>query len=114
MNIYYPAWAFWFSVVQFIFNVALLIGVWWNNKQKVNSKKFKGLEDRMVKVETAVTSMPVCGNHTRMEENDRITAKQLKEISDDLHEIKGLVKGRMEGIGSALDTIQQHLLGGGR
>lgn len=55
-----------------------------------------------------------CGNHQRMEQNDRETTKQLKEISDGMHEIKGLVEGRMEGIGGALDLIQQHLLNGGK
>ena len=114
MNIYYPAWAFWFSVTQFLFNIALLIGVWWSNREKVTAKKFKGIEERVGKVEAAVKTIPTCSNHQRMEENDKRTADALEELNKGLSELKGLVRGRMEGIGSALDTIQQHLLSGGK
>lgn len=110
MNIYYPAWAFWFSVLQFVFNLALLVGVWWSNRQKVTAKKFKALEDRMVEVETNVKIAPVCGQHLRMEEMDKTMLLRLDSID------KGVAKidGRLEGINRMVDLLTQNELSGGK
>ena len=135
----YAQYQFWFNVFQFLFTCVVLVVSWWRTREKVGEKKLKSLEERISAVETsrssfeakiqevktslaieiqdvkaAVKSMPVCGNHQRMEENDRFTADALEEINKGLSELKGLVNGRMEGIGSALDLIQQHLLNGGK
>lgn len=40
--------------------------------------------------------------------------KRLDQMNGSINKIEGLIEGRMEGIGSSLDLIQQHLLSGGK
>lgn len=110
MEVSYPAWAFWFSVFQFVFNIALAFAVWWSNREKVTTKRFGQLEGRMAGMETKIAALPVCGNHQRMEDNDTRLFQRLDSLHGDIRELVGGVKG----LTNSLELINQHLLTGGK
>jgi len=102
----YQPWIFGFSIFQFAFNSAVAGYVWWKNRDKVTNARFKEIEDRVIKVETKVQSMPVCGNHGRMEENDVKLFERFDDLHGDIRELTGGVKG----LTRAVDMINEHLL----
>jgi tetrahydromethanopterin S-methyltransferase subunit G len=106
----YQYWALGFAIFQFLFNTAIAISVWWKNRDKINSTRFKEVEDRLTKIESKVQSMPVCGNHSRMEDTDR-------HINDSLAQMGNLlakIDGRLDGINRMVDLLTQNELTGGK
>ena len=132
-------WIFAFSIFQFVWSTGVAIYVWWTNKQKVNNERFEAQDARIAKIETDMKLGKAQSETDTRLSNDRHVAivKQLETISKEvarhadckyhqgfedrldkmngsINKIEGVVEGRMEGIGSALDMIQQHLISGGK
>lgn len=102
----YQLWNVYFQIIQFLVTSAIGIYVWWSNKEKVTTTRFSTLEDRMTRVETKVKSMPVCGNHGRMEDNDIKLFKRFDDLHGDIRELTGGVKGLTRSV----DMINEYLL----
>lgn len=111
-------WQIGFNIAQLILTLAVL----WSSRNKVTNNRFTQLENGKLKLDLEVKhlkqklaeSRPPCENHKRMEDNDREISKRLDDLHGAIKKVEGVVEGRMEGIGGALDTIQQHLLSGGK
>jgi ABC-type transporter Mla subunit MlaD len=52
----------------------------------------------------------VCGNHSRMEDNDKRLFQRLDQLHGDIRELVGGVKG----LANSLELVNQHLLSGGK
>jgi hypothetical protein len=104
----YQLWILGFSIFQFVYSNVIAFYVWWQNRDKVTSSRLKAIEDRITKVETKVKSMPVCGNHGRMEENDVKLFQRFDELHGDIRELTGGVKG----LTGAVAMINEHLING--
>jgi len=102
----YQPWIFAFNVFQFLLSSGLGLYVWWTNRDKITETRFRELEDRMTAVEGRVKSMPVCGNHGRMEENDVKLFKRFDDLHGDIREQIGALKG----LTRAVDMINEYLL----
>lgn len=102
----YQPWIFGFSIFQFLFNSGIAFYVWWSNRDKITETRFRELENRMTAVEGRVKSMPVCGNHGRMEENDHKLFERFDELHGDIREQTGALKG----LTRSLDMINEYLL----
>ena len=94
----YTAARFWMDLLQLAGIVAIGIYSWWGNRAKVTNSRFNGLETRMTKVE----SKSGCDHHGDFD-------KRLRDVQSNV----STIDGRMEGIGRALNLIQEHLLSKG-
>jgi len=116
-GINYQALSFYLGVANFIFILAACFAGWWNSREKVSNTRFGAAEKRLTKLETnietvkvKVETMPVCGNHARMESNDEKLFERLDLLHGDVREMVGSVD-RLTG---TLNMVQQHLMSGGK
>ncbi|MDA8428924.1 MAG: hypothetical protein M0T70_06675 [Geobacteraceae bacterium] len=105
----YQAAMFYLTLVMTVVNIIIGISVWWTNKEKVNSSRFKEVEERVTKVEGRVDRMPVCDNHSRIEKNDIKLFERMDELHGDIRELVGGV----ESLTKTIYMINQHLMNGG-
>lgn len=132
----YPAWQFWFNVLQLAGLLGLGIYTWWRDREKVTAKRFKVLEadvkERVTKaaMETLEKERDVrCEKHkaeTRANElalqqltgelkhlPSRAEVSRLSENIVDLAAKIGRLDGRLEGIGRVADLMNDFLIGQG-
>lgn len=87
-SIDYQAWQFWFNVIQFLGLLALGIYTWWINREKVNAKRFKGLEDdvkeRVTKVALEAFEKERERNCQRHRERTGSIEGELKKLGSDI------------------------------
>jgi len=79
-----------------------VIYTWWVNREKVTAAKFRLLEQRLVEVEFAARSTPLCCHH---EDLDRRLTHLLGEVRE--------MSGTLKGLNRAVDLMNEHLLNGG-
>ncbi len=113
----YAEYQFYFNVFQFVFTLGIGVAAWWRTRETVNAKKLKGIDDRIVKVEksvkdveTTVKSLPVCNNHSRMEENDKEMLRRLEKIDRGV----STIAGRLDWVNRMVDLLTQNELSGGK
>jgi ERCC4-type nuclease len=134
-----PVWIFAFNIFQFFQSTGLGIYVWFSNKEKVTNTRFAAQDERITKIETDMKlgKAKIETDAKLADERHEAILKQLEGIGKELarhadckyhqgfevrlddmngsiRKVEGIIEGRMEGIGSALDMIQQHLLNGGK
>ena len=135
----YQPWSFAFNIFTFVVTSTVGIYTWRSNKQKVTNERFDAQDQRITGIETSI-KLDTAKNETASKVADArhlAIVKRLDEISAEvgrhadckyhqgfedrldkmngsINKIEGVIEGRMEGIGSALDLIQQHLLNGGK
>lgn len=105
----YVAGQFALNILITLINIGIFIYNVRSNKEKVTNERFQGLEKRLAGAESKIKSMPVCGNHTRMEDNDTKLFERLDELHGDVREMVGGVKG----LTNQLALINEFLLKGG-
>lgn len=117
----YNTWRMGVDIIQFATTVGVWVYAWRKSRQKITEERFQGIEkkveshgSRIVQLENDVKHRPDCQYHQGFE-------GRLDKINVGMAKIEGNVKsgiakleGRMEGVGSSLDLIQQHLLSGGK
>lgn len=91
----YTAARFWMDVLQSAGVILLGIYTWWVNREKVTSSRFTALETRLTKVEASGG----CSQHAELD----VRVRQVEVVV-------GRIDGRMEGVGNALDNIQNFLM----
>ena len=131
-------WIFAFSIFQFLYSITVGIYVRRSNKEKVTNVRFQLQDDRITQIESSMKLREANSKKELELSNERHQAivKRLDEIGKEvgrhaeckhhqgfedrldkmngsINKLEGVVEGRMEGIGSALDMIQQHLISGG-
>lgn len=131
-------WIFAFSIFQFLYSIAVGFYVRRSNKEKVTNVRFQQQDDRITQIESSMKLGEANSKKELELSNERHQAivKRLDEIGKEvgrhaeckhhqgfedrldkmngsINKLEGVVEGRMEGIGSALDMIQQHLISGG-
>ena len=131
-------WIFAFSIFQFLYSITVGIYVRRSNKEKVTNVRFQLQDDRITQIESSMKLREANSKKELELNNERHQAivKRLDEIGKEvgrhaeckhhqgfedrldkmngsINKLEGVVEGRMEGIGSALDMIQQHLISGG-
>lgn len=94
------------GILNSAFNIATWFYIRRENKDKVTNERFRGIEDRVAGLEGKVKSMPVCGNHGRMEDNDVKLFARFDDLHGDIRELTGGVKG----LTRAVDMINEYLL----
>lgn len=110
----YQAAMFYLTLIMTIVNIGVGISVWWTNRDKITNSRFKVLEDKMIAFESEIKHRPDCQYHQAFESRlDKITVGMAK-IEGNVSSGIAKLEGRMEGVGSSLDIIQQHLLNGGK
>ena len=135
----YTPWIFAFSIFQFLWSAGVAVYVWYSNKEKVTNTRFEAQDQRIATIETDIRlgkAQTETDTRTASERHSTIV-KQLEKVSAEvarhsdckyhqgfedrldrmngsINKIEGVVEGRMEGIGNALDMIQQHLISGGK
>lgn len=97
----YPAWRFWFDFLQLSGICAVGVYTWWSNREKVTSKKFGDLEERLAHVETAIAH-PRCEYHLGFE-------TRLDTMHGDIRELTGGIKG----LRRAVDLMNEYLINKG-
>lgn len=111
MELNYEFWRFWMGVVQLVGTAVLGIYVWWTNREKVNSTRFKSLEnevrDRVT--EAALTAI----EKDRAERCDRHQART-SSIENELHGIKTELKYHpnqtdIARVHARMDTVSKEL-----
>ena len=73
---------------------------------KLREERHLSLVKRLDEIATEVARHADCKHHHVLEQ-------RLDHMNGSIKKVEGVIEGRMEGIGSALDMIQQHLLNGG-
>ena len=109
-HIDYTAWRFWFDMIQTAVSLAVVVYVWWSNREKVTNKRFSTLENRLKDfesglkaVETAVKNPPACPHHNDFE-------RRIDAVHGDVREIKGAMKG----MNRAVDLMNEYLINRGK
>ncbi|WP_321532280.1 hypothetical protein [uncultured Desulfuromonas sp.] len=104
MTIDYSAWQFWLNLIIAIGVVLNTAYTWWSNRSKVTAKTFaehaaqlENIRNRMTKVE----ANSGCSQHSDFD-------VRLRKVEI----VVGKTDGRLEGIGNALDNIQNFLMTG--
>ena len=120
-----------YEAMRFWLEAALLIGgpafTYWRTREKVTSSHIVALDKRIAGVET--DKKLADGRYLAIEKKLEEIVKDVKHHADckyhqgfearldkmngSINKLEGTVTGRLEGIGSALDLIQQHLLNNG-
>lgn len=122
---HYEEMRFWLEVVLFLGNPLF---TWWRTREKVTNTHISALDKRLGAVETdkklatgrqleiekKLAAIVKDVTHHVNGESHQAIERRLAEMNGSLKKLEGTVEGRMEGIGSALDMIQQHLLNGGK
>lgn len=134
----YTAWRFWFDVAQVAATVFIAGYVWWTNREKVNAKRFATLEKEVAErvTNTALTAVNrerdrQCERH--QERTDKVeedvtrvalevrhlpSHKDIAALSNHISGLHGSIErfsGRLEGLGRAVDLINEFLISqGGR
>lgn len=127
----YAAWRFWIDLGQIGATGAIGVYVWWTNREKVTSARFATLEEEVRK------RLPVEAlERARAERDAKCTAHQARTAGVELelraiptraelaglsHDIAtltqqlGRLEGRLEGVGRAIDLVNEFLINqGGR
>lgn len=113
----YGALRFWSDMLQYCLNGAIIIYLWFRDKRQASKrdleKKFKDQDKRIadqekqiMQLEEKIQRLPPCSHHDGLEDHMKELDKRLEDVQGKTNKICG----RMEGFGSALDLIQQHLL----
>jgi len=68
---------------------------------------FSSIKMQLVSISGEVKHPPSCLHHQGFED-------RLDDMNGSIKKLEGTFEGRMKGIGSALDMIQQHLISGGK
>lgn len=131
----YQLWILGFNVFQFVCTAILGLYVWWKNRNAVTTTRFDEQDKRITGIETKaqlaqqtqeamvkhleelgeqVRRHSDCKYHQGFERRLDETTKELSKMNGNIEHVEGLVEGRLKGIGSALDMIQQHLMTGGK
>lgn len=134
----YTAWRFWFDVLQLVGTIAIGIYVWWANREKVNSSRFRGLQDQVTEkigreeVRQIMTKHEAaCHRHREQTGNLDATLRglqsevhhlpsrsEIKGLNDNITDLAGKMgklEGRLEGINRAADLMNEFLINqGGR
>lgn len=90
-------WQITFNLIQLL----LTFLVWWSSRDKVTNDRFIQLENSKISLELEVKQLkidlakhrPECGNHGRMEDNDKRLFQRIDAMHGDLREIKGHLSG---------------------
>jgi len=98
----YQAWQFWLNTAAFILAGMSGAYTWWSNRSKATDKKFAEHDDELEKIRTRMTKVEASGGCSQHAELDVRVRKV--EI------VVGRIDGRMEGVGNALDNIQNFLM----
>jgi uncharacterized protein HemX len=134
----YSAARFWFDMVQLLGLAALGVYSWWRDREKVNSKRFKALEDEVKSLATqeslaeleAKRATRCEASAKRMSEAERSISTLSTEITHlpsraelnrmtegmtQLSQKLGRMEGRLDGINRAADLMNEFLISqGGR
>lgn len=132
----YEAWRFWIMVAQIAANIVVITYVWWTNREKVNHKRFQGLEkevaervtqadlekavaklnapcqghiQRTCELERRATELTADLNHRPSHADMAKLSARMDEVHGDLHEIAGGVKGLQR----AVDLMNEYLINNG-
>jgi len=134
----YQPWIFAFNVCQFLVTSGVGYYAYRINKEKVTNTRFEEQDKRIAQIEASI-ALDAANSKKELELNNerhQAIVKRLDEIGREvgrhaeckhhqgfedrldkmngsINKLEGVVEGRMEGIGSALDMIQQHLISGG-
>lgn len=73
---------------------------------RLREERHLSLVKRLDEIATEVARHADCKHHHVLE-------NRLDNMNGSIKKVEGVIEGRMEGIGSALDMIQQHLISGG-
>ena len=102
----YAALRFYLDVVQWVSTVGLGIFVWMKNRTQANTNEVKevkagmgALENRVIKLETAIKAVPSHDDLGAVYERINDVAENVAELS-----------GKMDGVRGGLDMIHDHLL----
>ena len=98
----YEALKFWMAVAQFASTIGIGIYAWWSNRDKITNARFKEHDKRLNELEKK-TDNPRCPHHPSFE-------ARLDKMNGSLNK----VDGRLEGIGRAVDLMNQFLINGGK
>jgi hypothetical protein len=132
----YTAWRFWFDVMQVAATVFIAIYVWWTNREKVNARRFAALEKEVANRVTSEALTAIrrerdrqCEKHqerTDKAEEDitRVALevrhlpshKDIAALSSNISELHGSIQhfaGRLEGLGRAVDLVNEFLISQG-
>jgi hypothetical protein len=106
----YQALNFWLSVSNFLILGAVGIVGWWNLRDKVTSRRFKDVEDRILLMEAEAKHTPACEYHPRLETRiDKMRAgfdEKIAAVHGDTREIKG----KLDGLNRAVDLMNEYLI----
>jgi septal ring factor EnvC (AmiA/AmiB activator) len=130
------------EIAQLILTILAIVFAWWRTREKVADRRYAGVERRLSEFESnvklngnryltieqrltelgqEVKSHADCKYHQgferRLDETNKeiaATNKEINQLNGSIKHVEGVVEGRMKGIGSALDMIQQHLINGGK
>lgn len=104
----YQFWILSFNIFQFLLSTGVALYVWWTNRDKITSTRFKILEDRILVME--LSGKATCCDHARMTETDQHITNRLEGISRVLSKIDG----RLDGVNRMVDLLTQNELSGGK
>ena len=102
----YPAWKFWFDVVQYLITIIVAVYVWTSNRAHARKKDMDSVKEVVVGIGTRVTKL-----ETGAISKDDLAAvyNRVNAISDQVSNLSG----KMDGIGKSVDMIQEYLLNNG-
>lgn len=119
----YSSWRMGVDIVQFATTVGVWIYAWRKSRLKATDERFRALADQDKKAESDVQALrsevqelrsevqhPKCPHHPGLEHRMDKLNSNIGKVESGISKLEG----RMEGIGGALDLIQQHLLSGGK
>ncbi len=135
-DINYEAWKFWIGVAQLLGTILIGIYVWWSNRNQVNNKRFRTLEESVAtkisqeKAE-AMIEQKLSDCHSHQKETRRINDEliqltgrvnglpsraELHGLNSNITELNskiGKMDGRLEGINRVADLMNQFLINQG-
>jgi hypothetical protein len=132
----YTAWRFWVDMGLLIIFAAQFVYTWWSNREKVSAKRFATLE-RQVSERLAIETHnglqkeqdSKCAQHR--ERTDKVEGdttrlklevrhlpshKDISALSYTISELHGSIQhfaGRLEGLGRAVDLVNEFLISQG-
>lgn len=110
----YTAMQFWLNLFIFASNVTVAIYIWRSNKEKVTTAKFDTLTKRIGESEKAMTSK-ISEMESKLERRKECPHHPSFEARlDAMNGSLNKVDGRLEGIGRAVDLMNQFLINGGK
>lgn len=103
----YSAWKFWLDIAQLIGLLAIGLYTWWANREKVNAKRFKSLEDEVRDrvTKTALDAIEKDREERCERHRDRTSSieGEMKKLSSDLSHLP--TKGDIGRVHSRMDDV---------